>query len=126
MSRSGPNTAPLPTSLASKEQRSGSRSRQPFISGSIEVMNISNLATAPVRELNFASKTFDLATKPLRELNHALHLITDSSAEQKWDILNPKGSHAVAAGVDQPVEIDVHGSVGYYCGGMNQQSTITV
>jgi methylamine---glutamate N-methyltransferase subunit B len=89
-------------------------------------MNISNLATAPAREVNYMPKTFDLATAPLRELNLALHQITDGAAEPAWEILNPKGSHAVAAGVDQPIAIDVRGSVGYYCGGMNQEATITI
>ena len=36
------------------------------------------------------------------------------------------GSHAVAVGVDAPINIDVRGSVGYYCAGMNKQATITV
>ena len=89
-------------------------------------MNISNLAAAPVREVDYSPRTFDLATTPLRELNQALHQVTDGTAEPIWEILNPKGSHAVAAGVDQPMAIEVHGSVGYYCGGMNQQATITV
>jgi hypothetical protein len=59
-------------------------------------MNISNLATA-VRDVNCAARTFDLATTPLRDLNQALHQITDGAAEPAWEVLNPKGSHAVAA-----------------------------
>ena len=70
--------------------------------------------------------TVDLAQSSLRELNHALHQIKDGSNETAWEILNPKGSHSVAVGVDQPVRIDVHGSVGYYCGGMNDGGNITV
>ena len=64
-------------------------------------------------------RVFDLAEMPLRELNQALHDLTPGSNETAWEVLNPKGSHAVAVGVDQPVTIDVRGSVGYYCGGMN-------
>lgn len=70
--------------------------------------------------------TVDLAKTSLRELNQALHRIKKGSNEIAWEVVNPKGSHAVAAGVDQPVQIDVRGSVGYYCGGMNDGGTITV
>ena len=70
--------------------------------------------------------TVDLAKSTLRELNHALHNIKDGSNETAWEVVNPKGSHSVAVGVDAPVKVDVHGSVGYYCGGMNSEATITV
>jgi len=73
-----------------------------------------------------ASQVFDLAEMPLRELNRALHDLTPGSNETAWEVLHPKGSHSVAVGVDQPVTIDVRGSVGYYCGGMNDGSAITV
>ena len=78
------------------------------------------LADTPV------SQVVDLATTPLRELNQALHKINEGTNQTAWDILNPGGSHAVAVGLDQPVSVDVRGSVGYYCGGMNQKATITV
>jgi len=68
----------------------------------------------------------DLAKTSLRDLNHALHHIKEGSNETGWEVINPKGSHAVAAGVDAAISIDVRGSVGYYCGGMNSEATITV
>jgi glutamate synthase domain-containing protein 3 len=75
--------------------------------------------------------TFDLAACPLRELNAELHrqaaiVREGGAAEQQWEILNPRGSHAVAVGVDAPLEITVRGNVGYYCGGMNQSGTIRI
>ncbi|RWO63725.1 GXGXG domain-containing protein [Mesorhizobium sp.] len=73
-----------------------------------------------------ASRVFDLAEMPLRELNQALHNLTPGSNETAWEVLHPKGSHSVAVGVDQPITINVRGSVGYYCGGMNDGSAITV
>ena len=73
-----------------------------------------------------ASRIFDLDQMSLRELNQALHNLAPGSNETAWEVLNPKGNHSVAVGVDQPVTIDVRGSVGYYCGGMNSGSTITV
>ena len=73
-----------------------------------------------------ASRVFDLDQMSLRELNQALHNLTPGSNETAWEVLHPKGSHSVAVGVDQPVTIDVRGSVGYYCAGMNDGAAITV
>lgn len=70
--------------------------------------------------------SFDLAITPLRELNQSLHDIPAGSNDLHFDVLNPRGSHAVAVGIDAPVSVDVRGNVGYYCGGMNAQATITV
>ncbi|MDO9416694.1 GXGXG domain-containing protein [Pararhizobium sp.] len=70
--------------------------------------------------------TIDLAVAPLRELNQALHAIGPGSNETSWEVLNPRGSHSVAVGIDAEVTVDVRGSVGYYCGGMNSDATITV
>ncbi|RUV03900.1 protein GlxC [Mesorhizobium sp. M6A.T.Cr.TU.017.01.1.1] len=85
-------------------------------------INVSKAA----RDQSHASRVFDLSEMPLRELNQALHDLTPGSNETAWEVLHPKGSHSVAVGVDQPITIDVRGSVGYYCGGMNDGSTITV
>lgn len=68
----------------------------------------------------------DLATTPLRELNKALHNIPGGSNDLYYEVVNPRGSHAVAAGIDGPVTVDVNGSVGYYCAGMNDGGTVTV
>jgi glutamate synthase domain-containing protein 3 len=71
-------------------------------------------------------RTVDLAKTPLRELNLDLHRQKDGANEASWEVLNPRGAHAVAVGVDAPIAVDVKGSVGYYCGGMNKNATITV
>ncbi|MDH4984377.1 GXGXG domain-containing protein [Aminobacter anthyllidis] len=89
-------------------------------------MHSTNLATAPLHQANYAPKTFDLSKVTLREFNQALHNVKDAAGESNWEVLNPKGSHAVAVGAEHAISIDVQGSVGYYCGGMNQNSTITV
>lgn len=86
----------------------------------------SNVAVAPARAANYVPKVFDLANQAVRDLNSALHKIADAADEPVWEVVNPKGSHAVAAGVDKPVSIDVRGSVGYYCAGMNDGGEITV
>ena len=89
-------------------------------------MHSTNLATAPLHEVNYQPKVFDLSKKTLREFNQALHDVKDAAGEPNWEVINPKGSHAVAVGAEHPISIDVQGSVGYYCGGMNQNATITV
>lgn len=68
----------------------------------------------------------DLAKTPLRELNQALHALKAGTNATVWEVVNPKGSHAVAVGVDAPVRVDIRGSVGYYCAGMNKEATIVV
>jgi glutamate synthase domain-containing protein 3 len=69
---------------------------------------------------------FDLATDQLRQLNQRLHDLTAAAAATPWRILHPRGAHAVAAGVNVPIKIDIEGHVGYYCAGMNQLAQITV
>ncbi|NCQ23294.1 MAG: protein GlxC [Rhodobacteraceae bacterium CG17_big_fil_post_rev_8_21_14_2_50_63_15] len=72
-------------------------------------------------------QTFDIASQGLRALNSTLHALKDRPTNQtEWEILNPKGAHAIAVGVDAPLDITVRGSTGYYCGGMNKQATIRV
>lgn len=68
----------------------------------------------------------DLLDTPLRELNATLHTIPHGSNETAFEIVNPRGSHAVAVGIDVPITVEVHGSVGYYCAGMNDGGSITV
>ena len=68
----------------------------------------------------------DLASSELRSLNEALHALNDGTNETRWEIANPRGAHAVAVGVNAPVEIDIRGSVGYYCAGMNRLAKVTV
>jgi glutamate synthase domain-containing protein 3 len=71
-------------------------------------------------------ETVDLAGTTLRELNQKLHRLKPGTNELDWLILNPKGHHSVAVGVDAPLHIEIKGSVGYYCAGMNKEATIIV
>jgi glutamate synthase domain-containing protein 3 len=70
--------------------------------------------------------TFDLSTTPLRELNSALHKIPAGANDMEFEVVNPRGSHSVAVGIDAPVTVEVKGSVGYYCAGMNDGGTVLV
>jgi len=72
------------------------------------------------------TQTFDLDEKPLRELNAALHQLSPETNRTSWRVVNPQGRHAIAAGVDAPVSIEIDGHVGYYCAGMNKQARILV
>lgn len=69
---------------------------------------------------------FNLAETPLRSLNQALHSVAPAANDTEFDVLNPRGAHAVAVGVDTPVTVRIHGSVGYYCAGMNDGGEILV
>ena len=75
--------------------------------------------------------TIDLSAGDLRTLNQTLqtaaHDVSASkSNETEWIIENPRGSHAIAVGLDGPLDVKVKGSTGYYCAGMNKQATISV
>ncbi|MGJ8624300.1 MAG: protein GlxC [Yoonia sp.] len=71
-------------------------------------------------------QTLDMADIALREMNETLHAQAENTNQTAWEIVNPKGAHAIACGLDAPIEVTVKGSTGYYCGGMNKQATINI
>jgi glutamate synthase domain-containing protein 3 len=70
-------------------------------------------------------ETFDLAQTPLRALNQHLHDLAGTSGGHVR-VTNTSGAHAVACGIDAPIEVEVMGHVGYYCAGMNQRASVRV
>ena len=69
----------------------------------------------------------DLAVTPLRELNQRLHDVAQTGAgPRRFRIVNPKGAHAVACGLDAELEVVIDGHVGYYCAGMNKLASVVV
>jgi glutamate synthase domain-containing protein 3 len=70
--------------------------------------------------------TFDLSTTSLRELNSSLHRVEEGSNDIRFDILNPRGHHSIAVGITSRVAVDIKGSVGYYCGGMNDGADVVI
>lgn len=66
--------------------------------------------------------TFDLREASRREVNRALHQARTGS----FRVLNPRGAHGLACGIDAPVSVEIEGSVGYYCAGMNKQGAVLV
>ena len=71
-------------------------------------------------------QSIDLATTTLRDLNAALQAQAASTNQTEWEILNPRGAHALAVGLDAPIEVTVRGSTGDYCAGMNKQATVRI
>ena len=71
-------------------------------------------------------QTINLEEQGLRALNVALQSQSKDLQEKSFEVVNPKGSHALAVGLDAPIEVTVQGSTGYYCAGMNKQATIKV
>jgi glutamate synthase domain-containing protein 3 len=69
---------------------------------------------------------FDLDRNTLRELNEFLHQGLEAASVANVEILNPRGIHNIAVGVDWSGEINIRGHAGYFIGGMNKRSTIVV
>ena len=68
----------------------------------------------------------DLEQTSVRELNQRLHELSPGSNETEWTVANPLGRHAIAAGLDAAVTLEIDGHVGYYCAGMNKQASILI
>src|SRR6266566_5121936 len=88
------------------------------------LVDLPGIDTAKVWEPEPA--TVDLAATSLRDLNAALHRLEADTNETHWRVLNPRGRHAVAAGIDAPIRVEVEGHVGYYCAGMNKHANVVV
>lgn len=70
--------------------------------------------------------TLDMAQVDLRAVNTTLQAAARAQANDAYVIENPRGSHAMACGLDGALDVTVKGSTGYYCAGMNQTATVTV
>lgn len=71
-------------------------------------------------------QTIDLDKLGLRDLNATLQSQPGDTNQTAWEVENPKGGHAIAVGLDAPLDVTIKGSTGYYCGGMNKQATINI
>jgi glutamate synthase domain-containing protein 3 len=68
----------------------------------------------------------DLALTSRRDLNRRLHALAQDTNETLWRVENPQGQHALAAGLDAPITVEIAGHAGYYCAGMNKQAVVIV
>jgi glutamate synthase domain-containing protein 3 len=69
---------------------------------------------------------FNLENSSVRDLNQTLQSESTDGVETKWEVQNPKGSHAIGVGLNAKIKLNIKGSTGYYCGGMNQLAKIHV
>lgn len=70
--------------------------------------------------------SLDLKTLGLRSINQKLQTLDPGTNECEWVIENPMGQHAIACGLNMPLNVTVDGHVGFYCAGMNQHAEVTV
>lgn len=68
----------------------------------------------------------DLAKTSLRDANVLLRRQEGDHQCSAFRLLNPKGTHALACGLDVPVQVEINGHVGYYCAGMNKEATVVI
>ena len=68
------------------------------------------------------ASTIDLNDTSKRDLNRMLHRAERGS----FRVLNPRGAHSVACGIHTDISVEIHGSVGYYCAGMNERGSVYV
>jgi asparagine synthetase B (glutamine-hydrolysing) len=52
---------------------------------------------------------YDIEADGLRGLNDALHQLAGTTPNEPWEVVNPKGSHAIAVGLDAPLDVTVKG-----------------
>ena len=71
-------------------------------------------------------RVFDLAAQKVRDLNHFLHQELAASGVGQVEVLNPGGRHAIAVGINHPVDVEVRGHGGYHLAGMNKFPAVTV
>jgi glutamate synthase domain-containing protein 3 len=87
---------------------------------------MANLKSTPAPKAAGASRSFDLARDTLRDLNSYLHKQAQADGVRHVAVHHPDGAHSIACGVDAPLDVEIHGHVGYYVAGMNKLATVTV
>ena len=73
-----------------------------------------------------SQRQFDLARQSVRELNGFLHKQAVAEKVTHVRIDHPDGAHSLACGLDAPLDVQIHGHVGYYVAGMNKSAAVTV
>ena len=52
---------------------------------------------------------FDLQENGLGKLNSALHDQKENTNQTAWEVINPKGRHAIDVGIDATIEVNIKG-----------------
>lgn len=68
----------------------------------------------------------DLAERSLSEVNRALKARNGTAEGGHYRVLHPDGAHALACGLDAPVDVEIAGIAGYFCAGMNKEARVEV
>ncbi|MBF0234723.1 MAG: alpha-hydroxy-acid oxidizing protein [Desulfamplus sp.] len=68
--------------------------------------------------------TIDLSTMPIRMANEVIR--GHGAAHENIEIVNPDARHYIAVGLTNPVRVLIHGSAGYFCGGLSDGPHIEV
>jgi glutamate synthase domain-containing protein 3 len=67
--------------------------------------------------------TLDADRLGIREINAALHRLP---AGARVRVVNPRGRHNLAVGLNESVRVDIAGPVGHYAGGLGKYADVTV
>ena len=70
--------------------------------------------------------TLNLRELGVRGVNAALYAVAKDSNDRHWVVEEPMGQHAIACGLDAPLNVEIDGHAGFYCGGMNKEAEITI
>lgn len=73
-----------------------------------------------------AIELIDLDTVDLTAANQVLQAKNGTEQSAHMRVVNPRGSHALACGLDAPVDVEIEGHTGYFCAGMNKTARVTV
>jgi glutamate synthase domain-containing protein 3 len=73
-----------------------------------------------------ATQEMDLIATGVSSLDVQLQALRNDTNETSWRVLNPTGGHAIAVGIDAPIDVEISGHVGYFCGGMNKSARIVI
>lgn len=68
--------------------------------------------------------TIDLSQMPIRTANEVIKGY--GAVHKDIDIINPDARHYIAVGLTNPVNVRIHGSAGYFCGGLTDGPCINV
>ena len=68
--------------------------------------------------------TIDLATMPIRTANEVIRGY--GAIHQDIEVINPDARHYIAVGLTNPVAVSIHGSAGYFCGGLSDGPHINI
>jgi glutamate synthase domain-containing protein 3 len=68
----------------------------------------------------------DVQSLGVTALNQRLQKIPAGSNETHFTLQHPEGEHALACGLMSPITVEIMGTAGYYCAGMNKEATVIV